>query len=75
MSFVKLDVVLSTTVVNLPSAAAIKKAINDAGGLHFDCGPYEVTAKKLSKLPWVERVVATHVTEVNVGSWRDGKKS
>lgn len=58
-----------------PSKRQRDKAIRDAGGLVFVGKPYRPAAQVLSELPWVDRVVATHVMETNVGTWRRGKLS
>jgi hypothetical protein len=72
MNYVKLDVVINA---QSPSKTAIHKAINAAGGLHHVSTDYAKAARKLSRLPWVSRVVATCVSENNVGTWRKGRKS
>lgn len=75
MSHVSLTVVLREGQKN-PAHAVRKRTIAQAGGLHIDGGtPYEPVARTLSKLPWVDRVIATYVTETNVGVFRKGSKS
>lgn len=75
MSFIKLDVVLAVRGVKFPNKQQRFNLIQEAGGLHFTGTPWEPTARKISKLPWVDRVVVTHVDEHNIGTWRKGRKS
>lgn len=69
-------VILQCVVTNSDRTAK-RKRLNDiakCGGL-VHVGPYDAVARKLSRLPWCDRVIATFVTEQNVGTWRDGRKS
>lgn len=69
---------IELVVVEKPNSLTKQQRIRDIecnGGLvHFGRGR-DVAAKQISCLPWVARVVATHVTEVHSGTWRQGRKS
>lgn len=51
-----------------------EREIARCGGLVHIITDHNAAARKLSRLPWVDRVVATLVYETHVGTWRDGKK-
>ena len=58
-----------------PTKQLRERQISDCGGLRHTTTSADKAAAAISKLPWVERVVATHVSETHAGTWRKGRKS
>lgn len=73
MKFVTLEITLEPGA--RPNKRERAKQINACGGLHHQEGTsYQLAARLLSRLPWAESVEAVQVTEVQLGTWSNGRK-